>query len=69
MEQINAVVVELESQIASIKQETAEAEAKGVFSYARSKSIRKAALEIAKGAKDLRTIALDVFKAKKGEGE
>ena len=65
MDQLNSIVIELEGQIAIIKSETAEAAERGVFSYARSKTIRQAALEIAKGAKNLRVTTLDVFKAQK----
>ena len=67
MDQILSTTAAVEEQIAIIKTEATEAQSKGVFSYARSKEIRKAALEIAKLAKELRTVTLDAFKAQKGE--
>ena len=67
MEKILSTVEAMQAELDTIKAETIEAQEKGVFSYGRSKTIRKSALEIAKSAKELRTIALDTFKASKGE--
>jgi hypothetical protein len=67
LNKILEVTVTLETEIAAIKTEVEGSQAKGTFSYARAKAIRKSALEIAKCAKDLRVITLDTFKAQKGE--
>lgn len=67
MNKILETVAAMETEIASIKAEAEAAQAKGVFSYARSKSIRKSALDIGKLSKDLRNISLETFKAQKGE--
>jgi len=67
MEKILSTVEAMQAELDAITTEATEAQEKGVFSYARSKAIRKSALEIAKSAKELRTIALDTFKASKGE--
>lgn len=67
MEQILKTISEIEGQLEEVKAEAEQANEKGTFSYARSKTIRKGALEIGKLAKDLRGITLDTFKAQKGE--
>lgn len=63
MDKLKALVEEVKGSVEAIETEIREADDSGKFVYARSKNIRKAAMEIAKAARELRAETLNTFKA------
>lgn len=59
----------LQELVTEIQSEIKIAETKGVFSYPRSKNIRKAALHISKNAKNIRDASLTLFKDGEAQSE
>lgn len=69
MDELRKLVAGVQSDCEDIIAELDTADKKGVFSYPRSKGVRKAALEIAKKAKALREVSQDTFKKTEGASE
>ncbi len=63
MEEIKQLIRDIEGELSEIDDEVEIADNKGVFVYARSRNIRKGALEITKLAKELRKVTQEHFTA------